>query len=113
MIVHYMIGESYYGLKKYRNAIGFFEKSLEFSNYKDVKSLYQIALCYLELENDYQAAKYFKSVLKINPDHSSSRYNLINIYLSLNKIREAQKECDILYMLDRDLYNSVNYCINR
>ena len=33
-------------------------------------------------------------------------------WLSLNKAKEAKKECDILFMLDRDLYHSSNYCIN-
>ena len=29
---------------------------------------------------------------------------------SLNLIFKSKKECDILFMLDRDLYNSSSYC---
>ena len=49
-------------------------------------------------------------IIKINPEHSKSRYELINIYQLLNRPREAKKECDILYMLDRELYYSARFC---
>ena len=31
----------------------------------------------------------------------------------MKKFREAKKECDILYMLDRESYNNIDYCINQ
>ena len=49
-------------------------------------------------------------VLNVNPDHAKSRFNLINLYLSLNKAKEAKKECDILFMLNRELFNTIDYC---
>ena len=67
-------------------------------------------MCYSGLNQNNNAAKYFKRSLKVNPDYALSRYQLINLYLTLNKKKEAKKECDILFMLDRDLYNSSTYC---
>ena len=58
------------------------------------------------------AAKYFKSVLRINYDHAKTHTFLIHTYKYLSKFREAKKECDILYMLDRISYNTIDYCIN-
>ena len=107
-----MLGECYYELQLYEDAIVIFKKNIKTSNYQNIKSLYFTALSYLAIGSDNNAAKYFKLVLKINPDHAESRYNLIHLYLLLNKSREAKKECDILYMLNRDLFNSIEYCAN-
>ena len=63
-----------------------------------------------KLEDYKNSAKYFKSILKINPDHAESRFELISIYQLLNRPREANKECDILYMLNRELYYSARFC---
>ena len=64
-----------------------------------------------DLIKDYNnAAKYFKSIIRINPDHPDTHHNLITTYLELNKFKEAKKECDILFMLDRDLYYSNSFC---
>ena len=49
-------------------------------------------------------------VIKKNPDHVRSREKLIPIYRELNKFREARKECEIIYMLDRAVYNSIKFC---
>ena len=32
------------------------------------------------------------------------------VKIAAKKLREAKKECDILFMLNRDLYNSIEYC---
>ena len=56
------------------------------------------------------AAKHYKNVIKKNPNHVKSRENLIFIYKNLNKFREAKKECEIIYMLDRSVYNSIAFC---
>ena len=111
-IINYMIGESYFGLNDFKKAIEYFKMVLDKYGYSEVKSLYQTGMCYVELEDYHNAAKYLKLVLKTNPDHSLSRYNLVDIYLSLNKAKEAKKECDILFMLNRDLYHSSDYCTN-
>ena len=42
-----------------------------------------------------------------------SRTELVDLYIALNKSREAKKECEIIYMLDREIYNSIEYCITK
>ena len=64
------------------------------------------------LENFKKSAQYYKRVIRENPEHVLSRMKLIDVYLGLNKSREAKKECSIIYMLDRDVYNNITYCKN-
>ena len=45
-------------------------------------------------------------------EHTLSHYNLGLSYLALGKKREAMKKLDILYMLDRDLHDSLSLRIN-
>ena len=62
------------------------------------------------MNDNKNAAKYFKNVIKQNPDHVNSRTKLIELYLLLSKSREAKKECEIIYMLDTSVYNSIEFC---
>ncbi|SVC77001.1 uncharacterized protein METZ01_LOCUS329855 [marine metagenome] len=111
-IVYRLIGDSYVHLKNYQDAIINYRKASELYNYKDILSLYNLGNCYFELKDFKNAAKYFKSVLRINYDHAETHASLIPTYINLNKYKEAKKECDILYMLDRNSYNSIGHCIN-
>ena len=105
-----MIGSCYQKISKFQDAIFYYEKALKNKNSNTLNVLYQIGLCYKGLEQNNNSAKYFKRTLKINPDYALSRFQLVNLYFLLNKKKEAKKECDILFMLDRDLYNASNYC---
>ena len=62
------------------------------------------------MDDNQNAAKYFKKILRLNPDHALTHFQLIDVYRFLNKPREAIKECEILYMLDRELYYSALFC---
>ena len=64
------------------------------------------------LKNYEVAAKSYKKAIKINSEHILSHYNLGLSYLALGKKREAMKKLDILYMLDRDLHDSLSLRIN-
>ena len=81
-------------------------------SYDDINILYHLGFCYLKINDYTNAAKYFKSIIRINPDHPETHNNLISIYAKLNKLKEARKECDILFMLDRELYYLNSFCIN-
>ena len=111
-IVYRLIGDSYVHLNNYQDAIINYRKASELYNYTDISSLYNLGNCYFELEDFKNAAKYFKSVLRINYDHAETHASLIPTYINLNKYKEAKKECDILYMLDRNSYNSIGHCMN-
>ena len=81
-------------------------------NEDDFKSLYYIGLCQSNLRHDWEAAKSFKLALKLNSDDALSHFELAKSYLKLNKKREAKKKLNILYILDRDLHDSLKYYIN-
>tara|TARA_B100000579_G_scaffold415661_1_gene410480 strand:+ start:4748 stop:7030 length:2283 start_codon:yes stop_codon:yes gene_type:complete len=103
-----LIGECYLNMNNYEKAIQFFEKSYKLNN--NYTSLFNIGKCYEKSGDLKNAAKFFKNVIKKNPDHVKSREQLIPIYKKLNKFREARKECEIIYMLDRSVYNSITFC---
>ena len=107
-IALYLIGECYYLQQNFNLAIKYYSQALAVNN--NIKSLYNIGLCYEKINDNKNAAKYFKNVIKQNPDHVNSREKLIKLYLLLNKSREAKKECEIIYMLDRSIYNSIEFC---
>lgn len=109
-VVHRMIATCYDNLSNYNKAIFYFKKANSLFNNQDITTLYNLGRVFFKLEDYKNSAKYFKSILKINPDHADSRFELISIYQLLNRQREANKECDILYMLDRELYYSARYC---
>ena len=96
-------------LEDYKNAITYLNKSYKINN--NTKSLFNIGKCYEKIDDTKNAAKYFKLVIKQDPNHVKSREKLIYIYLNSYRYREAKKECEIIYMLDRSIYNSINYCI--
>jgi len=109
-VVYRMIGKCYFSIQDFDNAINYLLQSSNLFNNEDSESYYYLGLSYMNNNEGWNAAKYFKHVLRINPDHAPTRYQLINVYVELNKKREADKECDILYMLDRELYYSAKFC---
>ena len=108
-ITYFLIGECYAQIEDYQKAIKYFNKSYRINN--SVKSLFKIGRCYTKSNDMKNAIKYFKRVIKKNPDHVKARSQLIKIYQQLGKNKDALKECEIIYMLDRSIYNSTNYCI--
>jgi len=60
-------------------------------NYEDIKTIYNLGLSYFEISDNINAAKYFKSILKINYDYSKAHHMLVQTYLNLGKFREAKK----------------------
>ena len=111
-IAYYLIGDSYYNMHIYDIALEYFNKSYDI-NPGHIKSLYSVGSCYLKLNDNKKAARIFKSIIKRDPNHVQSRSELVDVYIALNKSREAKKECEIIYMLDREIYNSIEYCATK
>ena len=111
-IVYRLIGDSYANINNFQEAIINYRKASELYNFENIPSLYNLGKCYFQLKDFKNAAKYFKSVLRINYDYAEAHSFLVFTYESLNKYREAKNECDILYMLDKTLYDSLNVRIN-
>ena len=110
-IAFYLLGECYFKINDYNNAKLAFERSHKL-NTGDYRTLFYIGLVSEALDSYDIAAKSYKKAIKINSEHILSHYNLGLSYLALGKKREAMKKLDILYMLDRDLHDSLSLRIN-
>ena len=110
-IAFYLLGECYFQISDYNQAKLSFERSHKL-NTGDYRTLFYLGRVSDKLEDYEIAAKSYKKAIKINKDDIYSHYNLALTYLALGKKREAKKKLDILYMLDRNLYDSLSVRIN-
>jgi tetratricopeptide (TPR) repeat protein len=106
-IANFLLAKSYYLSGQNNLAIAYFKKVLMVQP-QDFRSHYYSGECYMGLGRYDTAAKSFKKALNINPDDARTHYSLGITYIELDKFRSANNELSILYMLDRDLYNSLN-----
>ena len=109
-IVFRLIGDCYKNLSNYKDAIINYKKAYDLYDYDDINILHNLGFCYFNIQDYNNAAKYFKSIIRINPDHAITHNALVNTYFELNKLKEVNKECDILFMLDRELFYSNTHC---
>ena len=81
-------------------------------NDNDNRIKFFIGLAHKDLEEYTEAAKFFKKILKINPEDINAQFQLGICYFRLDKKRESKKILNSLYMLDRNLYDSLDRYIN-
>ena len=111
-IAYRLIGNSYMNLNNYQDAIINYRKASELFNHEDINTLYHLGKCYFLIEDFKNSTKYYKSIIRIEHNHPEAHAELVKTYYALNKFKEAKKECDILFMLDRSLFNTLEYCYN-
>lgn len=92
-------GVLFLNLKKYENAISFFEKSLRFQEFPS--RFYYVGLCYY-LNKDYILAKlYFNKTIQLSPYHYHAHYYLGNIYERFNNKKKANEKYKLLETIIR------------
>ena len=64
-ISYRLLGDCYANLKQFEQSIINYRKALELYDYEDVKTIYSLGLSYFEISDNINAAKYFKSILKL------------------------------------------------
>ena len=74
----------------------------------DHRILYNIGRCYSELKEEADAVRKFREALKINSEDPDIYYALGQSYHKLNKKKKLKEILDILYMLNRELYDQMN-----
>ena len=111
-IAYRFIGDSYMNLKNYQDAIINFRKASELYNDEDINTLYSLGKCYFYIEDFKESVRYYKSIIRIEHDFAEAHGELVKAYYALKKFKEAKKECNILFMLDRTLFNTIDYCYN-
>ncbi len=92
-----IIGESYFYLGRYEEAIPFLQKYKDEVKRVSIQDKYQLAFSYYKMEDYENAAKLFERITLTNTEISmSSLYNLADCYLKLgdkNKARTAFGSC--------------------
>jgi len=85
----YWIGENYYDLRNYSNAISYFQKVLDNTGVgKDDDAVFKIGICYFEQNKFEEALKYFRKLIEYYPDSD---------YVSMAKSWERQTIREIKY----------------
>ena len=106
-IAFFLLGICYLEMDDYPAAILVFQRSnILLPN--DHRTLYNIGRCYSGLKEESDAARKFREALKINPEDPDIYYALGQSYHKLNKKKKVKEILDILYMLDRELYDQLN-----
>ena len=110
-IAFFLLGVCYLEMEDYPAALLAFQRSnILLPN--DHKILYNIGRCYFGLEESADAVRKFREALKINPEDPDIYYALGQSYHKLNKRKKTQEMLDILYMLDRELYDQLSMIIS-
>jgi tetratricopeptide (TPR) repeat protein len=101
-ITQYCLGNIYFKLNRYQDAVKYFTKSLQIKG--DFPEAYwALGLVYIKLRQYDIAAEIFKKGIAINPGSSSLHYNLGNTYLRLDRLVEALKSFNDAIRLQPDL----------
>jgi len=95
------LGQSYYELKDYENALVWFNKALN-NGLSNEKVHYHLGECYLKLGKREESLKEFKKVLEISPSYLIAYFGIIKI---LQKYEEYDLSMAYLVKLNRFALN--------
>jgi len=88
------IGDSYYAMGQYSNAIEYYQKAIGAEPGGDY-AMFQIANCHYRAEQTYEAVSTFRKFLRIYPYsklREQAQYNIAYIYLNSGNYSQAIKE---------------------
>ena len=77
-------------LKKYKEAIFYYEKALKI-NPQDIVTNYNFALLFNKLEEFLKSASFYEKIIKIDPKHIQSYNALMDIYEKTNNHEKLKK----------------------
>lgn len=98
-VKNFYLGVAHFKLNEYEDALQCFFEANKIYQYYQLN--YNIALCYIKLNNLENAVFYLEAVTKKNKNFFFAYYNLIKIYLKKNNINDA-------YLIYRDFSDVIN-----
>ncbi len=81
----YNLGNSYFILEDYKNAVKYFEKVILLDS-NDEFAYYNLAMCYYKLNDLNTSTIYYQKAVDISPGDYTTHYNLGKVYEKLNQI---------------------------
>jgi tetratricopeptide (TPR) repeat protein len=102
VLSHYNIGNNYFDLKKYAEAIEAYRQSIDLDPDRS-ESRNNLALAYAALNRLPEAIAELEQAVKLNPEYAAARYNLGVAYLQSGKKSEAGEQQRALMKLDAEL----------
>lgn len=98
--INRMIGESYYNLKDYKNALEYLKKT-DMASSLNPGGNYAIAYCYYKLNAYEDAIKYFEKSIELKDSISqSSWYHMADCYVKTNNKTKARNAFYSAYTID-------------
>ncbi|MFN8575663.1 MAG: tetratricopeptide repeat protein [Candidatus Sericytochromatia bacterium] len=95
------IGTLLYRLKRYKEAINYFNKAIKLNNENSIYH-YNVGMSYVKMSNDKEAFYAFKRAIYVNPNVDKYYHKLGNLYYSHQKYEQAIVEYNnVLKLNDR------------
>jgi tetratricopeptide (TPR) repeat protein len=102
VLSYYNIGNNYFDLKKYPEAVDAYKLSIDLN--PDIpESHHNLGLAYAALNRTADAIAEFERAIKLEPNYAAAHYNLGVAYLQAGKKPEARAQLQILVKLDAEL----------
>jgi tetratricopeptide (TPR) repeat protein len=102
VLSHYNIGNNYFDLKKYAEAITAYRQSIDLDPDRP-ESRNNLALAYGALNRLPEAIAELEQALKLNPEYASAHYNLGVAYVQLGRKQQAEEQQRALATLKPEL----------
>jgi tetratricopeptide (TPR) repeat protein len=106
----YYIGLNYYMLDDYKSAENALVLANDYSNYKDIDSLYYLGVVYKYLQNYEQSNSIIKILLKIDNRHLEGNFLFIKNLYQLEKFKQMFKQFHNIFKL---VYNNYRHKLQK
>ena len=105
-----LLGNSYTGLEKNKNAIKAYERALRIDS-ENEEAFFGLGINYSRMRNHSNAIEVFKKVIGINPKHAEAHFELGVSYDRTNHLTYAFEQYKILKTLDESLADKLYHII--
>lgn len=110
---YFQDGNLSYDAKNYKSAISSYKKSIKAKEEEEAYSLYNLALCYIKLEQYNKAIKTLKLAISKKPK-SNFYFNLAYSYLKINDTKKALLYFNTAWAMDpqdEDCERAINHIL--
>lgn len=112
ILSYYNMGNAYYDLGEYENAIKSYKQAIKLDPTLS-KPHNNLGLAYAALGRIAEAKAEFAEAVRLKPDYAEAHYNLAVAYLQLGRKQDAEKQKETLVKLKSDLAAKLSALIEK